>query len=119
MFGVVAQVQKRVQRIVGNQPNIAAAPAVTPRWSAAGHKLFAPKGRDAVTAMACLNPNLDPIDKHSSCLGPQLSDSTSQIPNLKNKNASPLAANRRGPRIELQTSDNSISKKPLTRGRRF
>ena len=79
VFGVVAQVQKRVQRCVRDQPYIASAPAVAARRSAARDKLLAAKGRDAVTAMASLNPNFDPINKHSD----SLSDLRFQIPNSK------------------------------------
>ena len=73
MFRVVAQMEQRIEPFVRHHPNIPAPAAVTARWTAAGHKFFATKGRHAVTAVAALNMNLCAIDEHC-----QMSDTRGQ-----------------------------------------
>src|SRR5205823_1174556 len=62
---VVAQVQERVERIVCDQPHVAAAPALAARRSAARHEFLAPKGRHAVAAVPAPHTYSDAIKKHS------------------------------------------------------
>src|SRR2546423_5130382 len=45
VLGVVAQMQQRVQRRVGDEPDVAAAPTVAARRPAARHKLLTTKRR--------------------------------------------------------------------------
>jgi hypothetical protein len=60
---VVAQVQKRVQGRVGDEPHVAAAPAVAARRPAARHELLAAKRRHAVAAVPPAHPYPRPVDK--------------------------------------------------------
>ena len=64
VLGVVAQVQERVHRLVGDDPDIATAPAIAPRRAAARHKLFPAKGSHTVTAVAAADANLGAINEH-------------------------------------------------------
>src|SRR5258706_1652922 len=63
MQRVITQVQERIQRRVPHDPHVTAATSVTSRGTAAGHKLFAPKGGHTVAAVTTLDANLDAIDK--------------------------------------------------------
>jgi hypothetical protein len=63
--GVVTQVQERVQRLVGDQPNVPTAASVTTGWAAAGNELLSPKGGHSIAAVATLNPDFYAIDEHS------------------------------------------------------
>jgi hypothetical protein len=72
MQRVKAQVQKRVQRAIGDHQDVTAATAITTRRSASGDEFLAPKRSDAVAAMTALDPNFYSINEH-----------------LKNKNARP------------------------------
>jgi hypothetical protein len=64
VLGVVTQVQERVQRLFGDNPDVATAPAVTPRRATARHKLFATKCSHAVTAVTSTYTNLYAINEH-------------------------------------------------------
>ncbi len=63
VFRVIAQVKQRVQRLVGFEPEVAAAPAVPARWPTARHEFLAAKGRHAVAAVSALDANLGAINK--------------------------------------------------------
>ena len=64
MQRVIAQVQERVQRSIGDQPDVATATAITTRRPAARDEFLAPKGGHAVAAVASLDPNFYTIDEH-------------------------------------------------------
>jgi len=64
VFGVVAQMEQRVERRIRDYPNIAAAPAITARWTTTRHKLLPPKSSYAISPVATSNMNLDAINKH-------------------------------------------------------
>ncbi len=64
VLGVVTQVQERVHRLVGDNPDVATAPAVAPRRTAARDKFFAAKSSHAVTAVATADANLGAINEH-------------------------------------------------------
>src|SRR5215210_2145299 len=63
VFRVVAQMEKRIERLVGFEPEVAAAPAVSARWPTTRHKFLATKGRHAVAAVSPLYANLGAINK--------------------------------------------------------
>jgi hypothetical protein len=72
MQRVIAQVQERVQRAIGDHQDVPAATAVTTRRSTPGNEFLAPKGSNAVPAVPALKANFYSINEH-----------------LKNKNARP------------------------------
>jgi len=61
---VVAEVQQRVQRRIGNDVDIAATTAIATRWTTTGHKLLAPESSNAVTSVTPLHVNLGPVNEH-------------------------------------------------------
>src|ERR1044072_4595245 len=61
---VVTQVQQRIQRCIRDEDHVAAASAVSTRWTTAWHKLLAPESRNAVTSVTPLHVNLGAINKH-------------------------------------------------------
>jgi hypothetical protein len=65
MLGVKTEVEECVERRVGFEPDVAAAPAVAARGAAARDEFFASEGRHAVPAVAAPNPYLDPINKQN------------------------------------------------------
>jgi hypothetical protein len=56
--------QQSIQRSISNNPNIAAAPSIAARWSATRDKFLAPKGGNAIAAVASLESYLGAIDEH-------------------------------------------------------
>src|SRR5436190_351247 len=66
--GTVLRVESKVQQCVvvvaGNQDDIAAAAAVAAGRAAARNILFAPERETAVSAVTCLDPDSDFVDKH-------------------------------------------------------
>jgi hypothetical protein len=65
VFRVISQMQQRVERRIGDNPDVATASTLTARWSTAGNKLLPTKCRYAITAPATLDTNFRPINKHS------------------------------------------------------
>jgi hypothetical protein len=57
-------VQQRVHGLVGDNPDVAPPAAVASGRTAAGHEFLATKGRYAISAVATVNANLCPINKH-------------------------------------------------------
>ena len=55
MFGIKAEMEKRVVVLAGDQGDIAAAASVAAAGTAAGNVFLAPKGQAAVAAVAGLN----------------------------------------------------------------
>src|SRR5208283_4315245 len=54
VFRIEAEVHERVVTLAGFHDDVAAAPAVTARWTAARHELLTPEGHAAVAAIARL-----------------------------------------------------------------
>jgi hypothetical protein len=61
---VVTEMKQRVERTVGYEDDVAAAPAIAAGWPATRHKLFAPESSNAVTSVTPLNVDLGAINKH-------------------------------------------------------
>jgi len=61
---LVTQVQERVHRLVGDNPDVATAPAVAPEGPPRGTNFFAAKSSHAVTAVATAHANLGAINEH-------------------------------------------------------
>src|ERR1044072_3834044 len=61
---VITKVQQGVERRIRQQDYIAAAPAVTTRWTTTRDKLFAPESCNTVTSVSPLHVNLGAINKH-------------------------------------------------------
>jgi hypothetical protein len=61
---VVTQMQQRVQGSIRHEDHIAAAAAISARWTTTGHKLLAPESCNAVTSVSPLHVNLGAINKH-------------------------------------------------------
>jgi hypothetical protein len=61
---VVTKVQQRVERSIGQDDYIAAAPAITAGWTTARDKLFTPESCNTVTSVPPLYVNLGAINEH-------------------------------------------------------
>jgi hypothetical protein len=61
---VIAQMQKRVHRLVRHHPDIATTSTVTSGRSAAGHELLTTKSGHPVSAITAVHANLCSINKH-------------------------------------------------------
>jgi len=62
--GVIAQVQKGIQRAIGDNPDVATATAIATRRPTPRDEFLAPKGGHAVAAMASLDPNFTRSIEH-------------------------------------------------------
>jgi hypothetical protein len=61
---VIAKVQERVQRRIGNDVDIAATTTIATRWTTTGPKLLTPESSNSVTSVTPLDVNLGAINKH-------------------------------------------------------
>jgi hypothetical protein len=64
MFGIEAEVKKRIVVLAGDQRHIAAAAAVAAAGSAAGNEFLTPERKAAVTAVAGFNVDYNFVYKH-------------------------------------------------------
>ena len=63
---VIAEVNQSVVPLRRLHDDVAAAPSIATRWTAAGHELLAPEGHAAVSAVAGLHPDFGFINEHKS-----------------------------------------------------
>src|ERR1044072_3624463 len=61
---VITKMQQRVERSIRQQNHIAAATAVSTRWTTTRDKLFAPESCNTVTSVSPLYVNLGAINEH-------------------------------------------------------
>jgi hypothetical protein len=61
---VITKMQQRVERRIRQHDHIAAAPAVSARWTTTRDKLFAPESCNTVTSVTPLDMNLGAINEH-------------------------------------------------------
>src|SRR5215204_618896 len=64
VFRVVSKMEQRIKALVRFHPHAAANAAVTAARAAARHEFFAPKGRDADSAVASLDLDFYAVDEH-------------------------------------------------------
>jgi len=69
VFGVIAEVDEGVVALRAFHDDVAAAPAVAPGGTAAGHELLAPEGHAAVATVAGFDSNFCFIDEHRESQG--------------------------------------------------
>jgi hypothetical protein len=64
VFGIVAQMEKRIERTVGFEPNIPPTTAVASRWTTARHILFAAESGHAIASATATNPDFRSVYEH-------------------------------------------------------
>src|SRR5579872_4790774 len=69
VLGVEAEMQQRIELIVGHHVHVAAPPAVAAAGTPAGNILLPPEGQAAVAAVACLYVNSGFVNEHRKAAG--------------------------------------------------